>query len=295
MIRLVVNADDAGVDPARNRGILRAFQGGIVTSASLLAGFEAAEEFIDGARRAAGDAGRPLGIGLHLNLTEGKPLAAPARTLVGSDSRFLGKLGLWRRALRDELDPDDAGREIQAQLGWMADRGVEPDHLDGHQHVHLLPAAAEALAAAVPSGMWVRLPREGRSESDALSLDPEEIFGSLERLSGALTELSNRARRLWEFRFPFPARFLGLQQVGGYSTGDILDLLGPFLSDGPRRPAEIVELMVHPGEVDERSVPFSGRYAREREMEALTDPSVRRSLSAGGVELINFGALKWPE
>ena len=39
---LVVNADDAGVDPARNRGILRAASKGLVRSASVLVNSSAA-------------------------------------------------------------------------------------------------------------------------------------------------------------------------------------------------------------------------------------------------------------
>ena len=37
MISLIINADDLGRSPERDRGILEAFQYGIVTSASLLA------------------------------------------------------------------------------------------------------------------------------------------------------------------------------------------------------------------------------------------------------------------
>jgi predicted glycoside hydrolase/deacetylase ChbG (UPF0249 family) len=64
-IRLIVNADDLGCGPARDRGIFRAFQQGIVTSASLLAN---GRTFAEAAREA-----RTLGlpVGVHLNLAEG--------------------------------------------------------------------------------------------------------------------------------------------------------------------------------------------------------------------------------
>src|SRR5437764_15380237 len=62
---LIVNADDFGLSEGVNRGILRAFDDGIVTSASLMVRQPAAAS-------AAGEAAlRPeLSVGLHLDLGE---------------------------------------------------------------------------------------------------------------------------------------------------------------------------------------------------------------------------------
>src|SRR5213078_2377009 len=64
-----------------NRGIVEAFHGGIVTSTSLLANGAAFAGGVDAARSAPG-----LGIGVHLNLSDGPGLAAGPESL------------LWRRA-----------------------------------------------------------------------------------------------------------------------------------------------------------------------------------------------------
>jgi len=73
-IRLVVNADDFGLSPAISRGILRAHRDGIVTSTSLLG--NCAD--LDGARALLAEAPN-LGVGVHLALVEGGPVADPAR------------------------------------------------------------------------------------------------------------------------------------------------------------------------------------------------------------------------
>src|SRR5205807_3958311 len=69
---LIVNADDLGWTEGVNRGILEAFQGGIVTSGSLLANGVAFAEAVMAAKSAPG-----LGVGVHLNLSDGAPVADP--------------------------------------------------------------------------------------------------------------------------------------------------------------------------------------------------------------------------
>lgn len=71
---LIVNADDLGRTAGINRGIFAAHREGIVTSATLMVGFEAA-------RAAAADlADHPdLGVGLHLTLSGASPTLPPDR------------------------------------------------------------------------------------------------------------------------------------------------------------------------------------------------------------------------
>ncbi|NPC79577.1 ChbG/HpnK family deacetylase, partial [Pyxidicoccus fallax] len=70
--RLVVNADDLGLHPALDAGILRAHREGIVTSATLLAMGPTAPEAAARARA------QGLAVGLHLALSTRLPSAAPA-------------------------------------------------------------------------------------------------------------------------------------------------------------------------------------------------------------------------
>ena len=63
--RLIVNADDFGLTPGVNRGILHAHSHGIVTSTSLMVHRQAAPEAAAAARQHP-----ELGLGLHLDLGE---------------------------------------------------------------------------------------------------------------------------------------------------------------------------------------------------------------------------------
>jgi len=80
--RLIVNADDFGLTPGVSAGILSAHHHGIVTSTTLLATAAIDPEQLAALR----DSG--LGVGIHVNLTLGRPLSN-GRSLVDADGRFV--------------------------------------------------------------------------------------------------------------------------------------------------------------------------------------------------------------
>ena len=168
MIRLVVNADDLGLHPRIDEGIFRAHREGIVTSASLLVSGRTSPK----AARAANDAGLPLGV--HLCLTSHlTPSAAPSKV------RWLAPAGRFRKDwselaaawIAGLIPAEEVELELAAQVDRAREQSVAPDHLDVHQHVHLLPGLArivEALAqklslplrwpAELPRPTWLRKP-----------------------------------------------------------------------------------------------------------------------------------------
>ncbi len=285
-IRLIVNADDGGMDRARNRGISRAFRDGIVRGATVLANAPAFEDLVEEASRHPG-----LGIGLHINISEGVPLAAGHRTLVDAGGKFLGKLGLFERALDGCLDPEEVRREVALQWQRLSEKVPRPTHADGHHHAHVFPGVAEGLAGALPPGTWIRMPIEP-ALLEATAEDPSREspggfnpYSDPRRLARWLARRAEAASTLWKEHFRFlEGAFHGLALVQGYDAAALIDLL-QRLTPGTH------ELMVHPGEIDRGSVPFSARPEREREVAALCDPAVRAEIAARGIQLIHYGNL----
>jgi len=115
--RLIVNADDFGLSPGVNRGIIEAHKRGIVTSTSLMTRWPAALEAAEYARSHT-----RLGIGLHIDMGE-----------------RVCRNGNWE-PLYDVIsieDPKAVKSEIYRQLEtFRALLGRNPDHVDSHQHVH---------------------------------------------------------------------------------------------------------------------------------------------------------------
>jgi predicted glycoside hydrolase/deacetylase ChbG (UPF0249 family) len=134
---LIVNADDFGLTDGVNRGIARAHSEGIVTSASLMVRFPAAEGAAAIARPRAG-----LSVGLHLDLGE---------------SVWRG--GHWVPVYEVSTeDPVRLREEIATQLATFRRLvGEDPTHLDSHQHAHTRePARSIALELGDNLGIPVR-------------------------------------------------------------------------------------------------------------------------------------------
>src|SRR2546422_7936270 len=135
--RLVVNADDFGLSTGVNRGILEAHAAGVVSSVSVLVNTPG---WTDALRRLRDLGPAPgLGVGLHLNLTMGRPVSwggslADARTGPVHTLR-----ALVARAFAGRLDPGDVAIECAAQLARLRNAGLVVTHLDSHRHVHVLP------------------------------------------------------------------------------------------------------------------------------------------------------------
>ena len=114
---LIVNADDFGLTAGVNAGVARTHEEGILTSASLMVRWPAAEA------AAAYAAQTPsLGVGLHVDLGE-----------------WEFRNGAWVQLydVVDSADPVAVEHEIRAQLdSFRRLMGREPSHIDSHQHVH---------------------------------------------------------------------------------------------------------------------------------------------------------------
>jgi predicted glycoside hydrolase/deacetylase ChbG (UPF0249 family) len=137
---LIVNADDLGRTLGINDGIFAAHRDGLVTSATLMVGYAAAEAAAAEARRY-----RELGIGLHVALTGGAPILRPE--LVPS---LVDKNGLLpaKPEGHGDLDAGEVLAEVEAQLRrFRRLMGRMPTHLDSHHHSHRLPVVCEVLAS----------------------------------------------------------------------------------------------------------------------------------------------------
>jgi predicted glycoside hydrolase/deacetylase ChbG (UPF0249 family) len=148
---LIINADDWGGERAKTAAIARAFAAGAVSSASAMVYME------DSDRAAEEDAVTAMPLGLHLNLTQALSPRAP-EAVRSRHERMRSHFGPLRRR-RWTLNP----RAVPIVRDALADQlerfralyAREPDHIDGHEHVHVCPDVLLAL----PPGTRVRSPR----------------------------------------------------------------------------------------------------------------------------------------
>jgi predicted glycoside hydrolase/deacetylase ChbG (UPF0249 family) len=285
---LIVNADDLGWTDGVNRGILEAFHHGIVTSTSLLANGAAFAEGVEAARSAPG-----LGVGVHLNLSDGPPIADRelVTTLLNSDGEFAGgPESLLLRRARGGISLEEAENEWDAQIQKIRDAGIAPTHLDGHKHVHMLPGLFEiALRLAKQHNISaIRVALEASSLRAALSTGAKQRSGIVMKQgvqARGLKLLARDARELAEHAgISTTDYFCGIAQTGEL-TREGVEQLVKSLPDG------ITELMCHPGYMDSALQKTATRLqdSRQTELQILTDTGIRNLVASLGIRLIDYG------
>jgi predicted glycoside hydrolase/deacetylase ChbG (UPF0249 family) len=229
-------------------------------------------------------------LGVHINLTNGKPLSPPDQvpSLVDENGYFYPIDMIAVPSLN--FDSDELYQEIAAQIErFVAVIGKNPTHLDAHYHVALFhPLAIEAtLTLAAEYGVAIR-------ESQLQNIDKP---AALSRLQAIMPQLPGPAvmallDSIEEVvaRSPaahMPARFDMRFFNPNNTLGDLLNYITDVPnSDGP------VELMCHPGLMDDPTT--DNGVHKQRETDALTHASTREVIERLGIELVNFGAYPRP-
>ena len=92
--------------------------------------------------------------------------------------------------MRGFIETEEVLRELEAQYGALKTVGVNISHIDGHNHVHLLPGICEAFEEIIPQNIWVRLPYE--SGADAVNPSGKiavDIYNNAENLGIRITTI----------------------------------------------------------------------------------------------------------
>jgi predicted glycoside hydrolase/deacetylase ChbG (UPF0249 family) len=273
--QLIVNADDYGTNKARNRGILEAAREGIVTTTSVIANAITSDDSLLNLKKQFGTC-----IGIHLNLTMGVPLSDRPKTLLDQSGKFWNKRTIWQKALHGDLDLSAVEEEFAAQVNHLLKLGIQPDHIDGNNHIHVFPGIAEVLARLARSfGVtWVRLP-----------LEPFTAWCQWFRKNACkksfMGHLSQRAAEVFTAHgLRFTDNFAGIQ----FPVVPKLESLKAFVAN---LPYGTTELMCHPGYQDPQAGRFSSAQ-REQELYVLTHRALLDDIRAYSVRLISYSEMK---
>jgi predicted glycoside hydrolase/deacetylase ChbG (UPF0249 family) len=270
-IRLV--ADDFALAPGVSAAIRDLAAAGRLSATSVMTvvpGFRA-----EAARLRDTVTPRPFGIGLHVTLTgPHHPLTVNFAPVTRSGA-FPDLPTLMTLAFAGRLKPAVIRAEIEAQLDAFAIAfGRMPDHVDGHQHVQLLPTIRSAVLDVVSDrlhGAWVRQCGQANAPRN-LFRDPKgtvlaqlsRAFKSRAETRGVRVNPAFAGAYLYQPEADFAALFPGFIET---------------LPDGG-------VVMCHPGHVDAELVardPLTSH--REAEFAFLASDRLPAALAAAGVEL----------
>lgn len=281
--RLIVSADDFGLSPGVNQGIVQAHLHGLLTNASAMVNGVAFAQAVELAKQ------HPrLGVGLHLVLLQGRatlphkeiPDLVDARGEFSRQPVATGLRYFFVRRLRVQLE-----REIRAQLEKFLATGLRLSHVDGHLNIHMHPTVLDILVRLAPEyGIRaLRLPREPLGVTLRASL-----WQWWRKVAEALTfrALVAHARpKLDGAKVRYPDFMFGLHQ-SGRMTEDYWTAILPHL------PLGTTEVYTHASLVDDEAARWRpADYDCEGELRALTSPRLRALVDAQGIELISYADL----
>ena len=237
-MKLIINADDLGLSKSISDGIILGIKEGYITSASIMANLEYTEYAVKKSVEYGIDC-----IGLHINLTIGKPII--------KNSNLVDKEGVFyynkEQIKNSKLTYEDAYNEIMAQIDRISKYSngkLKIDHLDTHHHLMDNP-----------------------------------------NIKQAIIDISKK--------FNLPIR---KDNVPGIKCPDILykdftiknvnvDIIRNMIEIYKEKNV-VVELMTHPGFIDEYTKSVTSYLNREKELNVLKESKIKGLFEE--VELINF-------
>lgn len=255
MKRLIVTADDVGLDPGMTAAAIDAHRNGIVTACSIVANGAAFDDAVARLREVPS-----LEVGAHLALVEECALSTGER-MPANYRAFL------TRMLAGRIGTRWIERELRMQIERLVGAGLPLRFLNGHQHLHALPSVfAVVTRLAREFGIpYVRVPIERRVHGTSMRAHSVRGLGILAHLAAGRHRPARR--NTWT---------IGIADAGHLDTPALIRLLDDVEAT--------TELVTHPG-IDVRGYGHWS-YAWERETAALCDPAVRRAIDARGIELI---------
>ena len=137
MNNIIINADDFGKDKKTTLAIVEAINLGICTNTTLMVNMPYADQAVALAKKN----NFIEHVGLHINLTEGKPLNSSIKkikTFCDDYGNFTGEFrrNKKNRLIMNTLETNAILEEIEAQIQKFIAYGFKTIHIDSHHHIH---------------------------------------------------------------------------------------------------------------------------------------------------------------
>ncbi len=219
-----------------------------------------------------------------------------------------GKFGFWEAAIGTSstassvvaVSETEIENELRAQIDWfIASVGVRPSHIDGHNHIHVIPSVVSVMCKVMRHYQigWTRMPKDippplitnatataaaaTATATATATTAPAPLSDFLQRVvlycpKAAELFISNGIR--------FSDAFIGLRTMGVACTSDQLiaqikrSLTAHTHSHSHSSPP-VIEVMVHPGYASAGGDEFSRSSDRHTELTTLTQSELRQTLT----------------
>lgn len=274
---MVFAADDLGRSVSVNEAIMEAYDSGLLTSSSIMAGGEAFKQAVELVREKEN-----LALGLHVTLCDGRAVLGheDIPDITREDGYFVGGPAVMWIGLSRKYIMKQAQKEIEAQFDALDRVGIKPCYVDSHHHLHMHPGLFELLCEiASDRGVnWIRIPKEPATSVYGLASGGRGFISYVEHAVFAALAPGNRKKaRKYGLRY---ADFVyGLSHTCKITEEYLINLLDREVAC--KRPF-VSEIFFHP---DKETI-FG-----MRELEALKSAAVASKLDLLGVKVIGYNAI----
>lgn len=283
--RVIITADDLGIDRNINRGIIESFNNGLLKSTALLMNAPETGEGIELAKKHPG-----LETGIHLSIVEGISLRGTHSSITDSISYFGGRICLikyWKDFLKNymlgKIEFHELEEELELQIKSFLKHFDSIPFVNGTQHMHLMPKVWKIVIrlAKKYDVKAVRLP--GLTKPSVLWLNKRLPFLIPFQLLGEKSRSDCRKAGV-----KYPMNVLGMQYSGKINESKLLLLLD-------NNHAETSEIVMHPGYESmtlRKDLPWAySSFDWDSERKALQSEKVSAYIKKNQIKMINFSEL----
>lgn len=276
-MKLIVNADDFGLTSGVNNAVVECYLAGSLSSATLMVNTSAFDEAVEMAKANTG-----LGVGLHFNLTLGRPLSNlhEISSLAMSDGTFYPRAMCEKQLIMGRIDSDHIRREFQAQVDKFNASGLKMTHIDSHQHIHTFPKVFDIVAEfCADNALPLRIPWIWKGKSRNVSLKKRVR-------SAMLNILIIKNMRKWAGKIRTNMNFASVFDLTSIPQNIGSDIYLRILRETGEFPLEI---MVHPAyEDNELKTLTKISKISDKERNMLTGMNLKKEAEQRGLILVSY-------
>lgn len=270
---VIINADDFGITKGVNKAIFELTNAKILTSTSVMTNMPFYHCIENLKNR--------IGIGIHINLTVGKPALdkSKVQTLVDYKGDFLTLKLILNKMIRRKISNIEVEAEVDCQIKRLLDLGITPDHINTHESLMKYPFFFKIIKKLgykyKISGIRTYSPRK---------FDHKRFLNFKKIL--ILLLLYHQKLELMKAGFNVSTKVDSLLKIGLDYKG-ALELLNDIFQNLPNG---ILEIIVHPGYYYKEEEHIFGDYTSEREVElrTLSSREFKTILVNSGASLITY-------
>jgi len=290
MLKVIIHNDDLGLTYGFSQAIYDCFTNGITTSTSVRTNGTAYSDTITRILPKM----RGIGLGLHVNLTDGPSYNKLLADTSGNYKRnFIGYLAnvYTDKRLLQNIESD---LKTQFMLAIEKDK-LKIDHVNGHDHIHMIPPIFEIVAKLcdIYSIKYIRLVNEDYYFTHNLKKDLQPfINANILKFVVLKNFIPKNMSLISKYNLKTTNRFYGLIHTGSM---DIKAIKGGLLNALDKK-YSLVEILSHPVLTSSKDIKFTSDFIKNYvhkkqrlvEYQTLKGKDIKKFIKKKNIVLTNY-------